>query len=160
MEPYKPDKSSRFRGRKHTFEESAEYQEYSKPNPSSNDLVQPQIPRIPSHPSHGLKPKRATQRMPKSGPVDSPNNPFAPKLAPKKHGESLKTKYTLKPMHFMPGPETQKPDLETKSDSDKMLSELHKKGMPNRRDNKAPSYDKARPEELLHYIEEVEREME
>ena len=159
-EPYKPDESSRFRGRKRTFEESAEYQEYSKPNPSSNDLVRPQIPRIPSRPSRGLKPKRATQRMPKSGPVDSPNNPFAPELAPKKRGESSKTKYTLKPAHFTPGPETQKPDLETKSDSDKMSSESHKKGMPNRRDNKAPSYDKARPEELLRYIEDVEREME
>ena len=153
-EPYKPEESLRFQGRKRAFDETVEYLEYSKTNPPNKDLVQPQ------RPSRGLNPKRATQRMPKSGPIDSPNNPFAPELAPKKRGESSKAKYTLKPAHFTPGPETQKPDLETKSNSDKMSSESHKKGMPNRRDNKAPSYDKARPEELLRYIEDVEREME
>ena len=31
--------------------------------------------------------------------------------------------------------------------------------MPNRRDNKAPSYDRNHPEELLCYIEDVEKEM-
>ena len=63
-------------------------------------------------------------------------------------------------MHFTLGPEIQKPDLEMKSDSDKMLSESHKKGMPNRHGNKAPSYDEAQPEELLCHIEDIEREME
>ena len=97
--------------------------------------------------------------MTKSGPVDSPNNLFASTLVPEKVGESSSPKYLLRTAQFTPLPNTPNPDLEPKSDSGKMSSESRTKGMPNRRDNKAPSYDRNRPEELLRYIEDVEKEM-
>ena len=97
--------------------------------------------------------------MIKSGPVDSPNNPFASTLASEKVGESSSPKYLLRPVDFPPLPDSTELNLELKTDSDKMSSESHTKGMPNRRDNKAPSYDRNRPEVLLRYIEDVEKEL-
>jgi len=96
--------------------------------------------------------------MTKTGPVDSPNNPFAPELAPKKTGQSSMAKFVLKPAEFTLLPETLNPEPECELDTLKMASES-RKGMPNRRDNKAPSYDRNRPEELLHYIEDVKKEL-
>jgi len=96
--------------------------------------------------------------MTKTGPVDSPNNPFAPELAPKKTGQSSTAKFVLKLAEFTPLPKTLNPEPEREFDTVKMASESCK-GMPNRRDNKAPSYDRNRPEELLRYIEDVEKEL-
>ena len=94
--------------------------------------------------------------MTKSGPVDSPNNLFGP--PPKQAGESSSVKFMLKPAHFTPIPETSIPEPEPKSDTIPVSSDS-RKGMPNRRDNKAPSYDRNCPEELLRYIKDVEKEM-
>lgn len=158
-ESYQPEESSRFRGKKRTADESTEYQTYSKPQLSSKPLVRPRKPNYPSSPLHGLKYKNPPRRMTKSGPVDSPSNPFAPTLESEKVGESSSPKYLLRPTNFTPLSEEPDLDFEPKSDSGKMSSESRTKGMPNRRDNKAPSYDRSRPEELLRYIEDVEKEL-
>ena len=153
-EPFNPEESSRFRGKKRTAEESVEYQAYSNPKTSDEVPVRPRKPRKPLSSSRGLKHKSPCQRMTKSGPVDSPSNPFAPGQVPEKVGESSSSKYTLKPARFTPKPKLPVPEVETKE-----MSSESKRGMPNRRDNKAPSYDRSRPEELLRYIEDVEKEM-
>lgn len=158
-EPYQPEESSRFKGKKRTADESTEYQAYSKPQSSSKEPARSRKPRHPLSSLRGLRHKNPPQRMTKSGPVDSPNNPFSSTLAPEKVGESSSPKYLLRPAEFTPLPNAPDIDLELKSDSDKMSSESRTKGMPNRRDNKAPSYDKNRPEELLRYIEDVEKEL-
>lgn len=159
-EPYKPEESLRFHGRKRTFTESEEYLAYSPTEPLNQLPVQPRKIRPPSSSLHGLKTKSLPQRMTKSGPVDSPNNPFVSKLAPKKVGESSSTKFVLGPAEFTPVPETSIPEPEPKQVSDTVeMDSESRKGMPNRRDNKAPSYDRNRPEELLRYIEDVEKEL-
>ena len=152
-EPFDPEESSRFRGKKRTAEESVEYQAYSNPKTSDEVPVRPRKPRKPLSSSRGLKYKNPRQRMTKSGPVDSPSNPFAPGQVPEKVGESS-SKYILKPARFTPKPKLPVPEIENQE-----MSSESKRGMPNRRDNKAPSYDRSRPEELLRYIEDVEKEM-
>ena len=89
--------------------------------------------------------------------VDKSKNPAVPELPPDKPGESSSTKLALSSL--TPLPETFEPDPELESHTIEMAPESPKKGMPNRRDNKAPSFDKNRPEELLRYIEDVEKEM-
>ena len=157
-EPYQPEESSRFKGKKRTADETVEYQAYSKPQLSSKNLVRPRKPRNPSSLSRGLKNRIIPQRMTKSGPVDSPKNPFTPELAPEETGESSSSKYVLRPAQFTPLFETPNPDPEREPRTAAMSSDS-RKPMPNRRDNKAPSYDRTRPEELLRYIEDVEKEL-
>ena len=167
-EPYIPEESLRFEGRKRTFDKTEEYPVYSKIKPTTDTNVRPRKPRQPSSSKRGLRNKTLPQRMTKAGPADSPNNPFALELAPEKVGESSSAKFVLKPAQFTPLPEKPEsesesepepiPEPEHKSDSVEMASES-RKGMPNRRDNKAPYYDRNRPEELLRYVEDVEKEM-
>ena len=107
-------------------EESVEYQAYSNPKTLDEVPVRPRKPRKPLGSSCGLKNKDPHQRMTKSGPVDSPSNPFAPRQVPEKVSESS-SKYTLKPAWFTPKPQLPVPETETKE----MSSEL-KRGMPNR----------------------------
>ena len=152
-ELYQPEESSRFKGKKRTAEQSVEYQAYSSPKLSNKNPVRP---RKALSSLRGLKIQKTRQRMTKAGPVDSPNNPFVSELAPKKAGESSSSKYALKPAYFTPQPETPEPSQKGQRESEKMSES--RKGMPNRRDNKAPSYDRSRPEELLRYIEDVEKE--
>ena len=158
-EPYQPDESSRFKGKKRTADDSVEYPAYSNQKSSNKELVRPRKPRHPLSPLRGLKTKNEHRRMTKPGPVDTPNNPFSSELAPKKAGESSTTKYALRPAQFTPLPESSNPDPEQEVGAAEMPSQT-KKSMPNRRDNKAPSYDRNRPEELLRYIEDVEKELE
>jgi len=96
--------------------------------------------------------------MTKSGPIDTPNNPFSSELAPKKAVETSSTKFVLKPAQFTPIPETSNPDLEQEVRTVEMATE-YRRGMPNRCDNKVPSYDRNWPEESLRYIEDIEKEM-
>ena len=155
-EPYKPEESSRFKGRKRTFDESVEYLAYSKPKLPNKDPVRPRKIRQTLSPFRGLTQKRATQRMTKTGPVDSPNNPFVPQLPPKKLGESsTKPEFETDLSPLTPLPETPEQDRKSKSG----MAFESRKGMPNRRDNRAPSYNRSHPEELLRFIEDVEKEL-
>ena len=100
--------------------------------------------------------------MTKTGPVDSPSNPFAIESRPETLGEGSSSKPVSKipwDSPLTPIDNTSNADIEGDTDTGKMAPES-KKGMPNRRDNKAPSYNRNRPEELLWYIEDVEKEME
>ena len=158
-EPYQPEESSRFKGKKRAADESEEHQTHYNPKLLNRPPVRPRKPRYPSGPLRGLKTRHPHLRMNKTGPVDSPDNPFAPELASEKPGESSTSRYPLRPAQFSPQLEPSKPGLERDISTEKMTPQT-KKGMPNRRDNKAPSYNRKQPEELLRYIEDVEKELE
>src|ERR1700724_4127339 len=99
--------------------------------------------------------------MTKTGPVDSPSNPFAIESRPETLGEGSSSKPVSKipwDSPLTPIDNTSNADIEGDTDTGKMALES-KKGMSNRRDNKAPSYNRNRPEELLRYIEDVDKEM-
>jgi len=157
-EPYNPEESIWFQGRKHAFDKAEEYLKYSKTKPSNKVSIRSHIPAYPSSLSKKLKNKTLSRRITKSGPVDTQNNPFSSELAPKKAIETSFTKFVLKPAQFTPIPEMLNPDLEQEVRTVEMTME-YRRGMPNRHDNKVPSYDRNWPEELLHYIEDVEKEM-
>jgi hypothetical protein len=91
--------------------------------------------------------------------VDNSNKPVVPEPPPWKLGESSSSKLAPKPAIFTPLPETSELDPEPESEATEMASETFRKGMPNRRDPKAPFFDRNRPEELLRYIEDVENEL-
>src|ERR1700724_1886798 len=100
------------------------------------------------------------RRVPRPRHVDDPNNPAVPEPPPWELGESSSSKFASEPAIFVPLPETPELDLEQDLDATKMASDSPRKGMPNRRDPKAPFFDRNRPKELLHYIEDVAKELE
>ena len=61
VEPFNPEESSRFRGKKHAAEESMEYQAYSNPKILDEVPVCPRKPRGPLSLSHRLKHKNPCQ---------------------------------------------------------------------------------------------------